>query len=180
MKTIHMNELDPKRKLRFVPPMAQIIWQGKKTQTRRILELGGGAPTVEECEYGKEGDLLWIQETHGFDVINGDIVLYKGEHPEANVSWFPARRMTLTQARSAIRISKIRVMQLQDISDADIVAEGASLILGSGELASTNMEAKMSDREAFRAFWDRAYDFGNWEDNPWVCAISFQPMQIIK
>lgn len=39
--------------INFSPDMAQAVWKGRKTQTRRVHK---GEPT---CPYGRHGDLLW-------------------------------------------------------------------------------------------------------------------------
>lgn len=81
-----------------------------------------------------------------------------------------------------ISITGIKVEQLQDISDEDIMREG----IHEGEFMNTwdrfyydmwgdvaNHITFWTPREAFASLIDRVSGRGTWESNPWVVAYSF-------
>jgi len=97
------------------------------------------------CHYGKPGDLLWVRETWTkgranflgttYDVPtwrtkNGAIgpILYRCSdiyEGHANfIKWRPSIHMPRWASRLTLRITDIRVERLQEISEADAVAEG--------------------------------------------------------
>lgn len=56
------------RPILFSTPMVQAILEGRKTQTRRIVDdktLANliGDDDTSECRYGQAGDVLWVRET---------------------------------------------------------------------------------------------------------------------
>lgn len=81
-----------------------------------------------------------------------------------------------------IRITKVRIERLQDISDEDCFHEGIyasnSHEIGYGipwvyEFANSKM-AYYTPREAYAALIDRISGKSTWESNPWVFAYEFE------
>ena len=72
-------------------------------------------------------------------------------------------------AHQLARITNIRLERLQDISDADLEAEGG--------LWREFHDALLTPREAFGRWWDslHARPGTRWDDNPHVWAVAFQP-----
>lgn len=75
--------------------------------------------------------------------------------------------------RLGLKITAIRIEQLQDISHKDAVAEGVNHF---------NIEARLRDQPlsaaqiAFSRHWDTKHEdhYTDWESNPWVWVIDFE------
>ena len=170
--------------------------QGGPAPARFSAEaVGGGAYISEEihCPYGKPGDRLYVRETLGHHTDKGHYYAATGTHvgplvdyelePSPSVG-IPARsipsiHMPRWASRIMLEIVLVRVERLQDISDADIVAEGIdmealaesqdrydSVCKGSGA------SGRATERTAWRELWESTG--GDWEANPWCWAITFK------
>lgn len=95
--------------------------------------------------------------------------------------WYmrPSIFMPRAACRILLEIISVRVERLQDISDADIVAEGIDMdalaeaqdrydIVCKGSDAS----GRATERSAWRDLWESTG--GDWEANPWCWAITFK------
>ena len=138
--------------IRFLAPMVRAILDGRKTQTRRIvqptpLERGSrtffykrGYPVfiderraaIESCPYGGPGDHLWVRETFSYDRldIDRDGMLpcwYWADGNPRRGDWTipkPSIHMPRWASRITLRIKSVRVERLQEISEQDAIAEG--------------------------------------------------------
>ncbi|KFJ12764.1 hypothetical protein DR66_4065 [Delftia acidovorans] len=81
----------------------------------------------------------------------------------------PGIHMPRWASRITLRITGVRVERLQDISEADALAEGVphSLNLPGGRFA----------RENFEHLWWTINGDGSWESNPWVWVVEFERAQ---
>lgn len=85
-----------------------------------------------------------------------------------------ASRLTLT-------VTEVRVQRLQDISEADAVAEGIELYYLAGlsgwtDYGSSDGMVKRyfaDPRKSYASLWESLHGSGSWEANPWVVAVSF-------
>ena len=93
--------------------------------------------------------------------------------------WHPSIHMPRRASRIQLEIVSVRVERLQDISDADIVAEGIDMealaesqdrydIVCKGSDAS----GRATERTAWRDLWESTG--GDWDANPWCWAITFK------
>lgn len=75
-------------------------------------------------------------------------------------------------SRIAPEVTEVRVERLQDISEADCIAEGVEVRGG----MFTNGSAAEFDtgRDAYRALWESINGDGSWEASPWVWCVSFR------
>jgi hypothetical protein len=80
-----------------------------------------------------------------------------------------------------LRVTDIRIEQLQDISEEDAIAEGVKRYkMVDAWLRPTGYYVygrKCHDtaREGFRDTWDELYSKGySWDINPWVWVIKFE------
>ena len=82
------------------------------------------------------------------------------------ITWRPSIHMPRWASRISLGITSVRVERLQDISEADAIAEGVrnSLHLPGGRFA----------RENFAHLWWTINGDGSWESNPWVWVIEFK------
>ena len=163
----------------FSAEMVRAIQDLRKTQTRRIVKpqpSSGIRKSVFvksglEDGHGREikpryqpGDILWVRETWSKDE-NGEYVdrtnygtTEDDSFPPSMFKWKPSIHMPREAARIFLRVKNVRVERLQDITDADILAEGFKC------------------REDFIVFWnilDEKRGHG-WNKNDWVYAYTFE------
>lgn len=160
----------------FSGEMVRAIFDGRKTQTRRIIKpqpifreylqqdafrfRGFGyigieslLAVAEHCPYGKVGDRLWVREAR---CENEWGIFYKADgsldFQEAGVGakWTPARFMKKIYARLWLEITGIRVERVQEITEEGCLAEGM-LIEGTDLGNGTNTD---NPYEQFAQLWD--------------------------
>jgi hypothetical protein len=215
----------------FSGPMVRAILEGRKTQTRRIVKgspvrvtqfIGrDDKPTHEfclqlphnrvinkhvRCPFGQQGDRLWVRETWA---KNDKGIFFKADFSEATINaappdwkWKPSIHLKRSDARLTLEVTGVRVERLQDISEADAIAEGAMFTdygkrcfhdwQGPGQCPSEHHQQRegwsmipteSSDdclgtaRAAFGNLWDSINkDRAPWESNPWVWVVEFKPI----
>ena len=127
------------------------------------------------CPYGAPGDRLWAREAFfhyesGADSDTSESVLfYKDTIPPEweNVKWRSPLFLPRRHSRLTLEITNVRCEQLQDISDADAVAEGFAT-------------PPYHQRKArFAIAWDslnakRGFD---WCMNPYVWVLEFKKVE---
>lgn len=176
--TLNGNKTNTRRALKTPPvnPVSLGCWQNRDTGE---WEWAYPTPITEDdltfndyrvlgnCPYGKPGDRLYIKEglrRHGerwfYAADNAPVqVLSKfksdmlawAHHKEQDFS--TARFMPRWAARIFIELTDVRVERLQEISDADALAEGCSARL-LGELLST----KAKSAKIYPPHWVVGYD----------------------
>lgn len=131
------------------------------------------------------GDRLWVRET--CDYFAGDQfepakqrrTIYRadpGAAPKASGRWCSPRFMPRWASRLTLEITDVRVQRVQEISEADAIAEGVEAV----SQADVARQATWSRRQDFAQLWNRIQlrrsDPGglSWNDNPWVYAITFR------
>lgn len=180
----------------FTSPMVRAILGGRKTQTRRVAkpvkhpDLGNlytpGALLREHepqhvinraCPYGQPGDRIYVRETFSQHPEWGQLAFRAdGEEFEDadgwlwEPKWIPSIHMPKDLARIWLEVTGVRVERLQDISEADALAEGARFELAS--IDSVRIGATASFLSGFRNIWESTG--GDWDANPWVWAIDFK------
>ena len=180
----------------FTSPMVRAILEGRKTQTRRIAkpvrhpDLGNvyspGALVLEHepqnvinraCPYGHPGDRIYVRETFSQHPEWGQLAFRAdGEEFEDadgwlwEPKWMPSIHMPKELARIWLEITGVRLERIQDISEADALAEGARFELAS--IDSVRIGATASFLSGFRNIWESTG--GDWDANPWVWAIDFK------
>lgn len=187
----------------FNGEMVRAILDGRKTQTRRIIQerhlYSGGReagnwpvhmPEGDEGEkarlwaannspFGAVGDRLWVREAYQGPLFNFDqMAAYledtsKFEHPEfceyradggktpeyydaddnLRYGWKPSIHMPRWASRITLEITAVRVERLQDISEADAIAEGGT---------------EHFNIDWFGPLWASIYGVDSWNANPWV------------
>ena len=173
------------RPILFAGPMVRALVDGSKTQTRRACKLNvrDGMPEPEWaslllcCPFGQPGDRLWVRENgwqrppwrtpkmmrEGADtweryyydadgITDHDVAFFK----ECGFKRRPSIRMPRRASRITLKVTGVRVERLQDISEADALAEGVC----------TGPSCPAYD--AYEALWGQLNGPGSWAANPWV------------
>lgn len=197
------------------PYNVRSILEGKKTQTRRAVkhpyadqELGhvmkrdglqalvaGGEIVV--CPYGGVGDRLWVKETYWHNK-EANLYAYRADgempamHRAAGDRWQSPRYMSRKASRITLELTEVRVQRLQDISEADAIAEGATSWCTSGGLYWSSGADALDDnrnpsfdaaksitgpRADYGAMWEKINGLGSWNLNPWVWALTFKKLE---
>jgi hypothetical protein len=175
--------------------------------------VGDPRPRVaaELSPYGQLGDRLWVRETwgigsrpdpwDGYDGIeyradeawleeHDDLPCHKVKTPDGvclgdyGAGWKPSIHMPRWASRITLEITGVRVERLQDISEADSIAEGASPIeipaIGQDESQLLDLPLIEIDhpyRNGFAQLWESINGAGAWEANPWVWVVEFRRIE---
>ncbi len=171
--------------------MVRAILEDRKRETRRIVnpqwiaKLGLDRQGLlakyfpEQSPYGKRGDRLWVKETftpwaddYTKKVTGGkDACLYRADYRNGTTPieiggyehWKPSIFMPKIYSRITLEITGIRVERLQDISEADAIAEGVPF----GLMGKTH-------RIGYENLWNSINGVNAWDKNPWVWVIEFR------
>jgi hypothetical protein len=140
------------------------------------------------CPYGypEHGDRLWVRETWclGTDcksTMADEVVRFRadnawyheGQKQEAIAMprilpprWRPSIHMPRWACRLVLRITKVRVERLQDITYRDMLAEG---------LVPEHHGSPATTKQDFALLWDRLNGKrAPWASNPWVWVLDFE------
>lgn len=197
------------RPILFSGEMVRAILEGRKTQTRRVVKhqqvldslndigLWDGPGEVEDweksfCPYGKPGDRLWVREAWGYSGLNR--VEYKASPADGKDfrcvdRWKPSIHMPRCASRITLEITNVRTERLQDISDADSIAEGVEGPFDGPEDHNDGKQFQYwrdystqnnycTPRGSYRSLWGSIN--GNkhpWISNPWVWVIEFRELE---
>lgn len=160
------------------------LWPG---ESRAEFGYGFGV-----CPYGAPGDRLWVKET--WRVWEGGSFSAFGEPLDPDIQLGPAREgmpveyrattgddgpwrssiyMPRWASRITLEITDIRAERVQDITNANIRAEGMP-VSGDGFMSPE------TPRIWFRDLWDSINGKKpgrSWRDNPWVWVIEFRRVE---
>lgn len=193
------------RPILFSRPMIRAMLDGRKTQTRRIVKarhfredhgedsagqcIGTGwFPELRLCPYGKPGDLLWVREgfAASWDTDTGKrscVMWYRADFDDPwwlDARWEPSIHMPRWASRLTLRITDVRVEELQDISEEDARWESIGLRTADdfdGDRLAMTRAVCRSRRDGFAMLWDSINGPGSWDSNPWVWALTFEPIR---
>jgi hypothetical protein len=134
------------------------------------------------CQHGRVGDHLWVREQHFYSDIGSNMVevVYLADNkkiwqPVTNAQDAAIKRMLAIRpsihmprwaSRIDLEIVNIRVERLNDISEADALAEGIELH------GTTRFDGEC--KLAFKQLWQSINGPGSWDQNPWVWVIEFK------
>lgn len=182
-----------RRILKPQPPMdarfAGIHYSSQEPATWFFNTDRGGFKARQAYE---EGDRLYVRESHIY-VGGGDpgLLLYRatwrddaaahgcdnvpGDEPKG---WRPSIHMPRAISRLTLAVTDVRVERLNDISEADAVAEGVAPLEDTGEYTTPAhrdgmMRLGNNAYDLFRALWNDIHGADAWAANPWVVAITF-------
>ena len=193
------------RPILFSGPMVRALLDGSKTQTRRAIKtmpenhsaitsfchvdgqswrLFGDRGTWMEvrCPYGQPGDRLWVREawaeTRPFGIPwPATMTVYRegDNRTDYGGPWKPSIHMKRSASRITLEITEVHVERLQDISEADALAEGIVRQRDGGYgLADTTHYHFTDPRQSYFSLWEAINGAGSVEANPWVWAVTFR------
>lgn len=176
-------------------------WDGKKPKAKyntgavcvsgyNVLPSNDNAVLINQCPYGKIGDVLWVRETHkkiqgGFMYKANPMLIKKtqslGPTITGDARWKPSIHMPKSACRLWLEIVNVRVQKLNDINDLDAKSEGINKMLGyyrdynskySGLAAHIFMP-----KQSFISLWQKINGEESWSLNPWVWVITFKKIE---
>ncbi|WP_419783433.1 hypothetical protein [Maridesulfovibrio sp.] len=155
-----------------------VLWVRESAKIAACHEDKNGNDTIVEVQYaadGKWSDLVQLPDRMLVDGVAKDWVYNNGRCPNG---------VFKEAARLFLRVTNVRVEQLQDISQTDAAAEGLPReydeeLLGFGEEVWKFLAPDGSEhgdpRCAFMRLWDSlARPGAKFDDNPWVWVYEFE------
>ena len=179
------------RPILFSGAMVRAILEGRKTQTRRVMnpqptphftadvdywtsgkhsgELGR---SPNSSPYGKPGDRLWVRETFmPMPHLNAK-AFYRASDPLVHGQpWKPSIFMPRALSRITLEVVGVRLERLQEVSREDAIAEGIDCDGGDDEHRNRNSV------ENYAVLWDSINGKRPgcaWANNPWVWVVEFK------
>lgn len=182
----------------FSTPMVKAILEGKKTQTRRVINPqpnwcngkpenrgdhfiywspisasdGGDVDFTGEMVKSKyqKGDILWVRET--FQKIERNRFIYKADPIIWGGKWKPSIFMPKEAARIFLEVINVRAERLWDISEFDARKEGVEEL---HEWHEDGTPDEHSFIDSFVVLWDKINGKKHpWATNPWVWVNEFK------
>ena len=149
----------------------------------------GDADVARRCPYGQPGDRLWVRECFCEDPLSFG-VLYRADgeldEPALNAGgkWRPSIHMPRWASRITLEVTGVRVERLQDISEADAIAEGIEEGIpaaGTDIRVWKNYSPNKKDTpwlvwplSSYFSLWQSINGPGSWDVNPWVWVVEFK------
>jgi hypothetical protein len=155
-----------------------------------------------ECPYGQPGDILWVRETWckvPFESGPEKGKIHYEFKSEADIAgmgnpfgekWKPSIHLPKAAARLWLEITKVRVERLQEITEADAIAEGVEPIncfnidTHQNEIRYRDYSRPTIDHPrarlfhsaiaSYRTLWEKINGVASWHDNPWVWVIAYK------
>ena len=145
------------------------------------------------CPFGQPGDQLWVRETFAEEYsfcdhpempgaptehfhfawhYRADGESAKGDLEGFLSTWKPSIHMPRAASRITLEITGVRVERLQNISEADALAEGVS-DTGAKILDSAANEVTGPIAE-YSVLWESINGPGSWDLNQWVWVVEFR------
>lgn len=128
------------------------------------------------------GDRLWVRENcatwgdheaiyRADDAVEYGLAVSDGKF---GAKWKarPSIHMPRWASRLTLTVTDVRVQRLQDISEADAVAEGCDAVLAL-TIKRPNGAHPGNPRECYCDLWNSLHGPGAWDANPWVVAVTF-------
>lgn len=199
------------RPILFSAPMVRAILLGSKTQTRRVVKpsrefdpdwpfTSPGIARYTACPYGRPGDRLWVREGfsgphyreafppslwHELDEIH-----YWADGNPVDGDWTrprPSIHMPRWASRILLEVVAVRVERLNEISEADAIAEGVFRKTGETPIGDTveTWDGRgemiyvhpMAARTEYRMLWESINGENSWSMNPFVWVIEFRRLE---
>jgi len=174
------------RPIIFSSSMVRALLEGRKTQTRRLA-----TSPLRHCV---PGDRLYVRES--FAYVGGcdpGFLTFMATYPddlpahvegrpatiqEGGYRWTPSIHMPRKISRMTLTVTATMVQRLQDIGEADALAEGCHRGQATGRIfdapGSSHLgPAWASARDWYADLWESLHGADSWEANPEVVALTF-------
>ena len=166
------------------------IQDGRYSQPGRA-GIPGPPPVHYRTIYRADGEprQIWrnADQSHPYFTASGPARQIDADYPTVcsnytrdgkGIHWRPSIHMPRWASRILLEVTAVRVEQLQDISEADAIAEGIEHwdASGNNEWADYSDPAglPLSARESYRTLWEQINGPGSWDTNPWVWVVEFK------
>jgi hypothetical protein len=147
------------------------------------------------CPYGQSGDRLWVREAWGFTAKvttdaherwmrerDGTHLIYRATSgTEQAAPWRPSIHMPRWASRITLEVVSIKVERLNNISEADAIAEGIENNPSLDPAGTCHWRHYGREHtgincpiESYRTLWESINGAGSWEANPWVWCVEFR------
>jgi len=160
-----------------------------------------------KCPYGKPGDRLWVREAWVADaqldsvapreLSQGEPIRYPADEAVRQTGCVmispgktrPSIHMPRWVSRILLEITEVRVERLQDISDAQALAEGIVGVdfrpddgwpICTGYMVGPDdgkSPLETTAAKAFAGLWSSINGADSWAANPWVWVVEFKRVQ---
>jgi hypothetical protein len=177
--------------------MTRRVIKPQPTDWTRIYSTGQLWPAVEkrgmcelmECPYGQPGDRLWVREAwkpvpitayrcsegvqqtpNPHDSDEAAVYRCGWDRSSGGVPWRPSIHMPRWASRITLEIISVRAERLQDITEADAMAEGVKAL----EYEAYHVAAGFGACMAFEQIWDSLHGPGAWATNTEVAVLQFR------
>ena len=128
------------------------------------------------CPYGNRGDRLWVRETHckygGGYIYRADYGTHTPISDGIGGPWKPSIHMPRVASRITLEITGVRVERLNDIGEADAIAEGVS-----SDMPIVWQSGDDTPRGMFGELWEAINGPDSWDANPWVWVVEFSKFE---
>lgn len=147
------------------------------------------------CPYGQPGDRLLVRETAWIAppnftcTVNCNCTDYEGharlvEYPATSKNYEGAKQYGIKKtpsihvprwaSRITLEITSVRVERLQDISEADAIAEGIDAEVALTTLSSIGTREISGPVAEYSVLWEQINGPDSWDANPWVWVVEFK------
>lgn len=127
------------------------------------------------------GEIIAIAQSYKELYPNADFQMVGNGFMTESAGWNNKMFVRANLMKRHIRITDVKVEQLQDISDDDIMREGVwqsydqkNLFYVSKSIGYAHVVAFLSARKAFAYLIDMVSGEGTWNRNPWVVVYTFE------
>jgi hypothetical protein len=149
--------------------------------------------TAQKLRYAV-GDRLYVRETwkpHSTFAgmkprdIPKSTVFYAADdrYAPSNTPWIPCIHMPRWASRLTLMVEAVKVERLNEISEADAIAEGVRPIQFSEgpNFFTVSMDGGSHNAptavETFQMLWECLHGIGRWAENPFVVAVTFSVLR---
>lgn len=176
----------------FVPNGEHGYWKGTAKNEAVIQQYISTFPLTIKCPFGIVGDRLWVRETWSthecFNGISPTELTTRSIHYWADGDCKTGKKrssihMPKWASRILLEITNIQVERLNNISEADAMAEGIRMRITAVEPYESFFNAPNSPnryysaKQAFGELWQSINGADSWAANPWVWVIEFRVIQ---
>lgn len=190
-KTQTRRIVKPQPELRAIEQVGHMLGFKKRRGDGFWLWPNAHDRIVTECPHGQVGHRLWVRET--WHTVDGESAFYRADYmhdPKGDkahgIIWRPSIFMPRWASRITLEVVSVRVERLQDISEADAMAEGVErTVVGDGwrrydadpDTEAAGLTPCANPVSSYRSLWESINGPGSWADNPFVWVVEFKRLE---